>query len=177
MRTSTTAMNSSSSPPAAPSSTDRNDGEARTALPAEGKAGEAFPLKIEKQLVLRAPRSRVWRALADADQFGTWFRARLDGPFAAGQRTTGQSTYPGYEHKRFEMWVETMEAEHNNVDYSQEPTTLVEFRLEEAPEGTRLTVVESGFDRLPAGRRAEAFRMNSQGWAKQMEHVQAYVEG
>jgi hypothetical protein len=87
------------------------------------------------------------------------------------------------------MWVETMEAERvfsfrwhpyavdSNVDYSQEPTTLVEFRLEEAPEGTRLTVVESGFDRLPAGRRAEAFRMNSQGWAKQMEHVQAYVEG
>ena len=144
--------------------------------------------RIEKQVLLSAPRSRVWRALTDAEQFGTWFRAKLETGFAVGQRATGKITYPGYEHLTFEVMVERMEAEHlfafrwhpyaidPKVDYSNEPATLVEFRLEEAAGGTLLTVVESGFDRLPAARRDEAFRMNTQGWTGQMENIRRHVE-
>ncbi|MGH7151530.1 MAG: SRPBCC family protein [Planctomycetota bacterium] len=145
--------------------------------------------RIEKSVLLRAPRSRVWRALTDAEEFGTWFRTRMESAFAVGKRVTGRVTYPGYEHVKFEVIVERMEPERlfsfrwhphavdPKVDYSAEPTTLVEFRLEDEGKGTRLTVVESGFDRLPAGRRDEAFRMNSGGWAIQMENVERHVGG
>ena len=145
--------------------------------------------RIEKKVLLRAPRSRVWQALTDAREFGTWFRVKLESGFAAGKRVTGRITYPGYEHLTFNVQVERMDAERllsfrwhpaavdPEIDYSTEPSTLVEFRLEDAPEGTLLTVVESGFDRLPAARRDEAFRMNSEGWAIQMENVRRHVTG
>lgn len=145
--------------------------------------------RIEKKTLLRAPRARVWRALTDAAEFGTWFRVKLEGGFAAGQRTRGRVTSPGYEHVTFEAIVERIEPERlfsfrwhpyavdPAVDYSQEPTTLVEFRLEDAPGGTALTVVESGFDRLPPGRRDVAFRMNEGGWKVQLENVQRHVGG
>ena len=143
--------------------------------------------RIQKEVLLQASRSRVWRALTDATEFGQWFRVRLEGRFQPGKPLAGQVTYPGYEHLRFEIAVERMDAEHlfsfrwhpaavdPQVDYSKEPTTLVEFRLDDAPEGTRLSVVESGFDALPAARRAEAFRMNSEGWTEQMKNVEAHV--
>jgi uncharacterized protein YndB with AHSA1/START domain len=145
--------------------------------------------RIEKQILLRAPRSRVWRALTDAREFGTWFRVKLQDDFAVGKSVAGSVLYPGYEHLRFEATVEKMEPERlfsfrwhpaavdPKVDYSKEPTTLVEFRLEEVPEGTRLTVVESGFDGIPAGRRDEAFRMNEGGWAEQVENIRKHVAG
>ena len=145
--------------------------------------------RIEKKIVLRSPRSRVSRALTDSKEFGTWFRVRLDGPFVAGKAVGGQVTYPGYEHVRFTAEVERMDAEKlfsfrwhpaavdPKVDYSKEPTTLVEFRLEDAPEGTALTVVESGFDALPAHRRDDAFRMNSGGWDIQVQNIRAHVGG
>jgi uncharacterized protein YndB with AHSA1/START domain len=145
--------------------------------------------RIEKQILLRAPASRVWRALTDAEEFGTWFRVKLDSAFAVGRRVTGKITYPGYEHLTFEVTVERMEAERlfalrwhpyavdPETDYTKEPTTLIEFRLEEVTGGTLLTVVESGFDRIPAGRRAEAYRSNTEGWAEQMQNVQRHVEG
>ena len=143
--------------------------------------------RIEKNVHLRAPVPRVWRALTDADEFGTWFRVALDGTFAVGERVTGRVTYPGYEHLEFVVTVERMEAEtlfsfrwhpaavEPDVDYSKEPTTLVEFTLEEVEGGTSLTVVESGFDRLPPERRDEAFRMNSGGWAIQMGNIAEHV--
>jgi uncharacterized protein YndB with AHSA1/START domain len=145
--------------------------------------------RIEKTIRLRAPRSRVWRALTTAKEFGTWFRAKLDGDFAVGKSIKGKITHPGYEHLTFEATVERMDAESlfslrwhpyaidPNVDYSTEPTTLVEFRLQEDGDGTVLTVVESGFERIPAERRAEAFRMNSEGWAAQLENIQKHVTG
>jgi uncharacterized protein YndB with AHSA1/START domain len=145
--------------------------------------------RIEKKILLRAPRARVWRALTDSQEFGTWFRVRIDGPFVAGKSVTGQVTHPGFEHVVFEAFVERMDAERlfayrwhpyavdPKVDYSKEPTTLVEFRLEEAPEGTSLTVVESGFDALPAHRRDEAFRMNDGGWKGQIENIRRHVGG
>jgi len=145
--------------------------------------------RIEKKILLRAPRERVWRALTDAAEFGAWFRVKLEGGFAAGKRVRGKVTYPGYEHLTFDVLVERIEPERlfslrwhpaavdPVVDYSKEPTTLVEFRLEEVPEGTRLSVVESGFDRIPAGRRDEAFRMNSEGWGIQLENVRRHVGG
>jgi uncharacterized protein YndB with AHSA1/START domain len=144
--------------------------------------------RIEKKVVLKAPRARVWRALTDAQEFGTWFRAKLDGGFAAGKSVSGQITYPGYEHLKFEATVERMEAGRllsfrwhpgavNAADVGDEPTTLVEFQLEDTPEGTLLTVVESGFDQLPPGRREEAFRMNDGGWAEQMENIRKHVDG
>jgi uncharacterized protein YndB with AHSA1/START domain len=143
--------------------------------------------RIEKTILLRAPRARVWRAITDAEEFGAWFRVRLHGTFEPGARLRGQVTYPGYEHLTFEIHVERMEPERLvswrwhpaavevGVDYSSEPTTLVLFELEEALGGTRLTIVESGFDALPLSRRAQAFRMNDEGWAEQMKNVERHV--
>ena len=145
--------------------------------------------RIEKQIVLRAPKARVWRALTDAGQFGTWFRVKLDSEFAVGKKVTGQMTYPGYEGMPFEATVERMEPEalfsmrwvpdavDPDVDYSNEPTTLVEFRLQEVSEGTLLTVTESGFDGIPAASRDKVFRGNEEGWALQTQNIKAYVEG
>jgi uncharacterized protein YndB with AHSA1/START domain len=142
---------------------------------------------IEKTVTLRAPRSRVWRAITNAKEFGEWFRVKLEGSFAEGAITRGRITYPGYEHLTMEMQVERIEPERYfayrwhpyavdpNVDFSSEPTTLVEFRLEEADGGTVLTVIESGFDRIPLARRAEAFRMNDGGWTEQMKNIERYV--
>jgi len=143
--------------------------------------------RIEKEIVLRAPRSRVWRALADADEFGAWFGMKIEGTFAPGERIRGQMTTHAHEHVIIEMAIERMDPESRmsyrwhpyavqpGVDYSSEATTLVEFQLEEVAEGTRLTVVESGFDRIPEARRAEAFRMNDAGWAGQLENIARYV--
>jgi uncharacterized protein YndB with AHSA1/START domain len=143
--------------------------------------------RIEKSVTLRAPRDRVWRAIADARQFGEWFRVRLDGEFAVGATVRGNITHPGYEHLTMEVVVERMEPERffsyrwhpyaidPKVDYSPEPMTLVEFTLEDASGGTRLTIVESGFDRIPLSRRAEAFRMNSDGWSEQLQNIERYV--
>ena len=143
--------------------------------------------RIEKQVLLRAPRARVWRALTDPAEFGAWFGVRLQGEFVPGAQVRGQITIPGYEHVKFEMVIERVETEKllayrwhpyavdPKVDYSAEPTTLVEFRLDGAKEGTRLTVVESGFDKLPAGRRSEAFRMNEGGWTQQVKNIERHV--
>ena len=142
---------------------------------------------IEKTIVLRAPRSRVWRALTQADQFGAWFGMALEGTFAPGARLTGRLTSPGHEHVTLEIVVERIEPEHllsyrwhpypseSGVDYAVEPMTLVVFHLADVADGTQLTVVESGFDRLPPARRGTAFRMNEQGWAEQLTHIAAYV--
>lgn len=145
--------------------------------------------RIEKEVLLKAPQSRVWKALSDPQEFGTWFRMELEGPFEPGSRLTGRITHPGYEHVRLELRVERMEAERHlsyrwhpgavdmTRDYSQEPMTLVEFWLEAAEGGTLLKVVESGFDQLPPGRRDEAFRMNEGGWKGQLVNIQRHVEG
>jgi uncharacterized protein YndB with AHSA1/START domain len=143
--------------------------------------------RIEKTILLRAPRARVWRALTDAVEFGAWFGVDFQGAFAPGRPVSGRITHPGYEHITMEVTVERMDRERlfsyrwhpyavdPKVDYSKEPTTLVEFRLEDASGGTRLTVVESGFDRIPAERREEAFRMNEGGWAAQVERIERHV--
>jgi len=143
--------------------------------------------RIEKRLVIRAPRSRVWRAISTAEEFGAWFRVKLEGAFAEGASIRGRITHPGYEHVTMDMLVERIEPERYfsyrwhpyaidpAVDYSAEPTTLVEFILEEEDGATALTIVESGFDRIPLARRAEAFRMNGQGWAGQIRNIARHV--
>jgi len=143
--------------------------------------------RIEKKVSLQAPRSRVWRAIADARQFGAWFGVRLEGEFVAGKAIRGQITSPGYEHVVLHVTVDRIEPEvlfsyrwhpyaiDPTHDYSAEPTTLVEFHLADAPHGTELTIVESGFDRVPLGRRAEAFRMNERGWAAQAKNIERHV--
>lgn len=143
--------------------------------------------RIEKEIVLRAPRSRVWRALTDAREFGEWFRVKMEDAFVPGSPAKGRITYPGYEHLVFEVYVERMDNERlfsfrwhpyaidPNQDYSKEPTTLVTFELEEVPGGTRLKITESGFDQIPVARRAEAFRMNSGGWETQTKNIAEYV--
>ena len=143
--------------------------------------------RIEKRVVLGAPLSRVWRAISKAEEFGTWFRMQLEGEFAQGATIRGRITHPGYEHVTVEMLVQRIEPERyfsyrwhpyaidTAVDYSAEPTTLVEFTLEETEGGTALTIVESGFDRIPPARRAEAFRMNDQGWGGQIKNLERYV--
>ena len=140
--------------------------------------------RIERTIVLRAPRSRVWRALTDAQEFGSWFRARIEGSFAVGQSVHAQSTYPGHEDARWEMRIEDMEPERlfafrwPGGDATQDPAewNRVEFRLEDASGGTRLTLVESGFDRLPSERRAQALRDNEGGWTAQMENIAKHVD-
>ncbi len=145
--------------------------------------------RIEKSVVLRAPRARVWQALTDAEKFGQWFGVELAGPFVTGARVTGRVTHKGYEHMPFELTVERMEPErlfawrsHPNpvdpgVDYSAEPTTLVVFELTEVADGTLLKVVESGFDAIPLSRRAAAYRGNDEGWAQQMVAIERYLSG
>jgi uncharacterized protein YndB with AHSA1/START domain len=146
-----------------------------------------MPNQIEKRIEINAPVSRVWRALTDYREFGEWFRVKLEGPFVPGQVSRGQITHPGYEHVVFQVVVQKMEPEHlfsytwrpfaidPKVDYSNETPTLVEFRLEKAPGGTLLLLTESGFDHVPSGRRAEAFRMNDGGWTQQMKNIETYV--
>ena len=139
--------------------------------------------RIEKRVVLRAPRSRVWRAISDAKEFGTWFRITLDGAFATGKTVRGS-----HGSFKVEFRVEQIEPERYfsyrwhpypkdpATDYSEEPMTLVEFTLEEAEGGgTLLTIVESGFDRISLARRAEAFRMNTEGWIGQIKNLERYV--
>jgi uncharacterized protein YndB with AHSA1/START domain len=144
--------------------------------------------RIEKRIELRAPRSRVWRAIANAEEFGTWFRMNLPGEFVEGAAIRGNITHPGYEHVMIDLLVQRIDPERYfsyrwhpyavdmSVDYSAEPTTLVEFTLEEAEGGTTVTIVESGFDAIPAGRRDEAFRMNGKGWEGQSKNLAKHVE-
>lgn len=143
--------------------------------------------RIEKQVLLRAPRSRVWRALTDSQAFGEWFGVKLTDTFTPGGRVRGNITHPGYEHLPFEITIEQMEPERlfswrwhphaidPGTDYSAEPTTLVVFELAEVAEGTLLTVVESGFDGIPLTRRWEAYRGNEGGWEWQMQSIEKYV--
>jgi len=141
--------------------------------------------RIEKTVILKAPRTRIWQALSDAKQFGEWFKVKLDGQFNAGATIHGTITYPGYEGHTMAMAVERIEPERlfsyrwhpgdPKVDYSAEPMTLVEFMLEDVTDGTRLTIVESGFDKIPLARRADAFRMNEGGWTEQVENIQRHV--
>lgn len=144
--------------------------------------------RIEKTIELKAPIEKVWDALADHDQFGRWFRVKLEGPFIAGKVARGRITHPGYEHLVWEATILRMERPHlfsmtwhpyavdPKVDYSKEPPTLVEFKLKPTATGTQLTLVESGFEALPKHRLSEALRMNDMGWTQQMKNIQTHVE-
>jgi len=144
--------------------------------------------RIEKTMVMKAPRSRVWRALTTADELSDWFGVNLKGcTFAPGQAARGPITIEGYRHVTFEVLIEQMVPERlfswrwhpyavdPAVDYSGEPRTLVVFELEEVDGGTKLTVVESGFDALPLHRRADALRMNDRGWTGQLQNIDRHV--
>jgi uncharacterized protein YndB with AHSA1/START domain len=143
--------------------------------------------RIEKQIELKVPVSRVWRALTDFREFGAWFRVNMDGPFVAEKEARGKITHPGYEHVIWRAVIQKIEPERlfsftwhpygidEKVDYSKEEPTLVEFRLEPTSKGTLLTLTESGFDKVPANRRPEAFRMNDGGWTQQMKNIEKHV--
>jgi uncharacterized protein YndB with AHSA1/START domain len=143
--------------------------------------------RIEKRIELKAPISRVWRALTDHREFGEWFQVKVEGPFVPGQIVRGQMTYPGYEHYPWEIVVQKMESERlfsftwhpycvdTKRDYSKETPTLVEFKLEKINNGPVLLLTESGFDKIPNDRRLEAFRMNDKGWTGQMGNIANYV--
>ena len=154
--------------------------------------------RIEKKILLRASRKRIWRALADSTEFGRWFGVRFDGPFTPGVRVRGvivgttvnaeiAKAQKQHEGLSFDITIEQMEPERvfsfrwhpfaveRGVDYSAEPTTLVVFTLEEASDGVMLTVVESGFDRIPLERRAKAFASNEGGWTAQMTLIEKYL--
>jgi uncharacterized protein YndB with AHSA1/START domain len=144
--------------------------------------------RIEKNVVLRAPRSRVWRAITNAKEFSEWFRMSLDGEIVQGATIYGTVTRPGNEHvSPIEMLIEQVEPERYfsyrwhpyaldaAVNYSAEPMTLVEFILKETDGGTALTIIESGFDGIPLARRKEAFRMNDGGWTGQIKNLAQYV--
>jgi len=143
--------------------------------------------RIEKRIEIKAPVSLVWRALTDYREFGEWFRVKIEGPFVVGEVAQGQITHPGYEHIIWRATIKQIEPEHlfsftwvpygidPKRDYSMEEPTLVEFRLTPIPDGTLLVVTETGFDKVPADRRAEAFRMNENGWAIQVENIARHV--
>jgi uncharacterized protein YndB with AHSA1/START domain len=145
--------------------------------------------RIEKQVSLEAPRPRVWRALTDVSQFNSWFGVSLTTPFEPGAEVSGKIEIKGYDHVTMRIWIEKMEPERffsfrwhpyavePGVDYTAEPTTLVSFTLEEVAEGTKLTIIESGFDAIPASRRAKAFSMNDQGWTGQAENIRKFLAG
>lgn len=154
--------------------------------------------RIEKQVLLKAPRSRVWKALTDSKEFGSWFGVKLDGPFSPGAKMRGTITPTAvdaavaamqkpYAGKQLELVVDRIEPERlfsfrwhpysvqPGIDYSQEPMTIVTFTLEEQAAGILLRVVESGFDKIPISRRADAFKANEGGWGKQMELIEKYL--
>jgi uncharacterized protein YndB with AHSA1/START domain len=143
--------------------------------------------RIEKIIELDAPVARVWRALTDFEEFGHWFRVRLDGPFTPGAISTGSMTYPGFEGWPWRAGVERMEPERlfsfrwhdfdekSGVPVADQPTTLVEFRLQPIPRGTRVTIVESGISALPDPRRIEVLRNNTEGWNIQAGNLAAHV--
>jgi uncharacterized protein YndB with AHSA1/START domain len=154
--------------------------------------------RIEKKVLLRAPLKRVWRALSDSAEFGSWFGMKFDGPFAPGACMRGAivpttvdaevaKAQKEYEGTPFEITIEQMEPEgvfsfrwhpfavERGVDYSAEPTTLVVFALEEVADGVMLTVTESGFDRIPLARRAKAFMANEGGWSVMVKVIEQYV--
>jgi uncharacterized protein YndB with AHSA1/START domain len=154
--------------------------------------------RIEKKVLLHAPRKRVWQALADSTEFGSWFGMKFDGPFAPGATMRGMivpttvdadvaKAQKNYEGVPVEMMIEQMEPERlfsfrwhpgaveEGVDYSVEPTTLVVFELEEVADGILLTVTETGFNQIPLARRAKAFSANEGGWAIQMTLIERYV--
>jgi uncharacterized protein YndB with AHSA1/START domain len=154
--------------------------------------------RIEKKILLRAPLDRVWRAVSDAREFGSWFGVKFEGSFAPGTSIKGKivptkadrevaKTQKPYEGVAFEFTVDRIEpkrlisfrwhpfAVDPGVDYSSEPTTLIVFELEENANGTLLTITESGFDRIPLARRAKAFTMNEQGWTAQTKLIEKYV--
>jgi uncharacterized protein YndB with AHSA1/START domain len=143
--------------------------------------------RIEKSVVLDAPRTRVWRAITDVAQFNQWFGVHLESPFAPGAEVHGRITHPGYEHVVMRVWVDRLEPERffsfrwhphaiqPGVDYTSEPTTLVTFTLEDAGPRTRLTIVESGFDAIPESRRHAAFTGNSNGWTGQIANIVKFL--
>jgi uncharacterized protein YndB with AHSA1/START domain len=143
--------------------------------------------RIEKSIDLKAPVSRVWRALTDYRQFGQWFRVHLEGPFLPGQTARGYLTWPSYEHLLMEVAVQKLDPEtffsftwhpyaiDPKVDYSQETPTLVEFTLAPSALGTLLTLTETGFENLPVARLADAFRMNDTGWSQQLGNIETYI--
>jgi uncharacterized protein YndB with AHSA1/START domain len=143
--------------------------------------------RIEKSIELNAPVSRVWRALTDHNEFGAWFRVKLDAPFKVGEESHGQITWPGYEHIIWRAVIQQIDPEQYlaftwhphavdpNTDYSEETPTLVEFHLEKTATGTLLKVTESGFSDIPDERRKEAFLRNSEGWTQQMKNIEEYV--
>ncbi len=144
--------------------------------------------QIKKVVDLAAPIARVWRAITDHEEFGAWFRVRLDGPFETGKTTTGTMTFPGHEHVRWESVTEQMDHEHlfafswlpsavdPDTEYSADAKILVEFRLEATEQGTRLTITESGFLQFPEAKRLEVLRSNTEGWDIQAENIAAHVE-
>jgi uncharacterized protein YndB with AHSA1/START domain len=144
--------------------------------------------RIERKVLIKATRARVWRAVSDAAEFGSWFGVDFKGKtFAAGKSVQGKITYPGYEHLTMEVLIDRVVPERllswrwhpaaidPAVDYSQEPTTLVVFELEEVDGGVMLSVVESGLDKIPLERRATVLRLNSSGWDAQMENIKKHV--
>jgi uncharacterized protein YndB with AHSA1/START domain len=140
--------------------------------------------KIEKKLLIHAPRARVWRALTTAEEFAKWFSVKLDGQFEPGKRLDMISTHPGCSgDKNFYLIVESIEPEHTfswrwhpgAASREEDGGTLVEFHLQEQAEGTLVTVTESGFDRISLARRAKAFQENSRGWEIQLESLAQYA--
>ena len=154
--------------------------------------------RIEKKIVLKAPRERVWLAITDSTRFGTWFGVELDGPFVAGKETKGRiaptkvdpEVAKHQEAHRGVLWRALVEridpmkvfsfrwhpyAIDPTSNYSKEPMTLVTFELQDAEGGTLLTITESGFEQLPLARRAQALESNDVGWGHQTRLIEKYL--
>jgi uncharacterized protein YndB with AHSA1/START domain len=155
--------------------------------------------RIVKNVIIRAPRERVWKALTDSQEFGRWFGAQFDGPFVAGRSVRGRiapsevatpeeiASHP-YLGKPMVFQIERIEPPHrfsyrwqplegrDNPETFNGPSTLVEFTLDETNEGTRLTVTESGFSSIPTARRKSAYESHEGGWSVQVQRVRVHIE-
>jgi uncharacterized protein YndB with AHSA1/START domain len=156
-------------------------------MPTPTAAGTRTPDRIEKSIELHAPASRVWRALTDHNEFGAWFRVKLEEPFRVGEHSRGHILNPGYENLTWRAVIQQIDPEQYFAftwhpyavdpkrDYTEETPTLVEFHLEPTAAGTRLTLSESGFSDLPDERRSEAYQRNNDGWGQQMKNLEEYL--
>jgi uncharacterized protein YndB with AHSA1/START domain len=144
--------------------------------------------RIDRTIEIHAPPERVWRALTDPRELSAWFQVTIEGGIAAGQEVWMTSAHPEHQGQRFQVlfkeltpptrfvWQWCPGAMDPKVDYSREPRTTLTFTLQPSPGGTRLSVAETGFERISLARRAKVYVDNSQGWTEVLGWIGKHVE-
>jgi len=144
--------------------------------------------RIDRSIDLAASPERVWRALTTAAELSAWFQVAIEGDIAVGKEVWMTSVHPNHANARFKVRFIDLSSPRRmvwqwhpgevdpNFDYNTEAETTVTFDLEPTAQGTRLTVSETGFDRISLARRAKVYRDNANGWAEVLVWLQKHVE-